>query len=192
MDELAEDLLDGAAVVGGHVLETHDTSDTRLEYMSARNCDHLLEAFLRKIGEARGLLRCGAGLEIAVASESAALRSLRLADRRAGGMVAERCVASIDGAAMDAVLHAPVAQARDHFALDREMAQQVVELHGEGQEIVARQGLLVAQRVERRFEALGALAHRRQRQARGARVDAADQLEDQHQLLAERLRLARG
>ena len=71
------------------------------------------------------------------------------------------------------------------------MAQQVVEFHGERQEIVARQGLLVAQAAERGFEALRAFTHRRQRQALGARVDAADQLEDQHQLFAERLRFAR-
>ena len=72
------------------------------------------------------------------------------------------------------------------------MAQQVVEFHGDRQEIVARQRLLVAQHAERGFEALRAFAHRRQRQALGARVNAADEFEDQHQLLAEGLRLARG
>jgi len=51
--------------------------------------------------------------------------------------------------------------------------------------------LFVAQAAERGFESLGTLAHRRQRQALRARVDATNELEDQHQLFAERLRLAR-
>ncbi len=72
------------------------------------------------------------------------------------------------------------------------MAQQIVELHRERQEIVAGQRLLVAQTAERGRESLGAFAHRRQRHTLGARVDAANQLEDQYQLLAEGLRLARG
>ena len=72
------------------------------------------------------------------------------------------------------------------------MAQQVVELHRERQEIVAGQRLLVAQAVERGCEPIGAFTHRRQRQALGARMNAADQLEDQHQLFAEGLRFARG
>jgi hypothetical protein len=72
------------------------------------------------------------------------------------------------------------------------MAQQVVELHGERQEIVAGQRGLVTQLVERVLEAFGAFADGSQRQSRGARVDPADQLEDQHEFLAEGLRLARG
>ncbi len=71
------------------------------------------------------------------------------------------------------------------------MAQQVVQLDGDRQEVVARQRLLVAQIAERFLEAVGALAHGRQRQPLRARVDTADELEDEHQLLAEGLRLAR-
>ena len=40
---------------------------------------------------------------------------------------------------------APLAQPRDHFALDGEVAQQVVELDGDRQEVVTRQRRLVAQ-----------------------------------------------
>ena len=72
------------------------------------------------------------------------------------------------------------------------MAQQIVELHRERQEIVAGQRLLVAQTVERGREPVGAFTHRGQRQTLGARVDAADQLEDQHQFFTEGLRFARG
>ena len=50
--------------------------------------------------------------------------------------VADRCVASMPEEE-EAVLHAPLAQPRDDFALDGEVAQQVVEFHGERQEIVA-------------------------------------------------------
>ena len=80
---------------------------------------------------------------------------LRLANGGAGG--SGRPLRDVGFRA--AVREAPLAQPRDHLALDCQMTQQIVELDRQRQKIVAGQGLLVAQLAERLFEALRAIAH---------------------------------
>ena len=59
VDELAEHLLDHAAIVAGHVLEADAHQRDPLAVHVGEELRHLLETFLREIGEALGLLRLG-------------------------------------------------------------------------------------------------------------------------------------
>ncbi len=135
VDELAENLLDGATIAARHVLEPDDHQRDALGVHVGEERGHLLEAFLRQVGKARGFCVAAPGCETVV-EEAPGPRSCgwRMVVPVA---VAERCVTSNRRGRSEAVLHAPLAQARDHLALDGEMAQQVVELHRERQEIVA-------------------------------------------------------
>ncbi len=117
------------------------TSDTRFEYMSARNC--AISSRLSCDRSERRAAFCVAARAGNRGRAGVLPRSLgwRIVVPVGGGRTLRGIVAGPD----EAVLRAPFAQARDDFTLDGEVAQQVVEFHGERQEVVARQGLFVAQ-----------------------------------------------